>query len=305
MLGGDRAVEATRQLELETRAEPAHRGRRRSAGYELAAADPDERGLLALELGDPIARASELELQRGDPRLVRVAVVAIGHRGVECMLSTPRMSLVVLDDVTLFFADRMIFDAVSLRLGHGDRIGLIGPNGSGKTTLLKIIASEQEIDDGKVTRANGVRIGWLPQDLAIGGGQSLIEMILSSVPGRVELDERLAAAEGELEEATRQGVEEGVLLDLAGDVGELHERIDHFERFFGEHEALAILAGLGFGPGDETRDLGELSGGWKMRGVLAGLLFQRPDVLLLDEPTNHLDLPSVAWFSDFLKRWYR
>ena len=71
------------------------------------------------------------------------------------------MSLVVLDEVTLFFADRMIFDAVSLRLGHGDRIGLIGPNGSGKTTLLKVIAGEQDVDDGLVTRANGVRVGWL------------------------------------------------------------------------------------------------------------------------------------------------
>src|SRR5262252_7011073 len=197
------------------------------------------------------------------------------------------MSLVVLDEVTLFFADRMIFDAASLRLGHGDRIGLIGPNGSGKTTLLKIIAGEQEIDDGKVTRANGVRIGWLPQDLAIAGGRSLIDMILSSVPGRRELDARLAAAEAGLEQATNDHVGEDELLELAGEIGELHERIDHFERFFGEHEALAILAGLGFAPGDETRDLGELSGGWKMRGVLAGLLFQRPDVLLLDEPTNH------------------
>jgi ATP-binding cassette subfamily F protein 3 len=215
------------------------------------------------------------------------------------------MSLVVLDDVTLFFADRMIFDAVSLRLGHGDRIGLIGPNGSGKTTLLKIIANEQEVDDGAVTRANGVRIGWLPQDLAIAGGRSMIDMILSSVPGRKELDERLAAAEVALEAASKDGSDEETLLDLAADVGELHERIDHFERFFGEHEALAILAGLGFAPGDETRDIGELSGGWKMRGVLAGLLFQRPDVLLLDEPTNHLDLPSVAWFADFLKRWNR
>jgi ATP-binding cassette subfamily F protein 3 len=215
------------------------------------------------------------------------------------------MSLVVLDDVTLFFADRMIFDAVSLRLGHGDRIGLIGPNGSGKTTLLKIVAGEQEIDDGAVTRANGVRIGWLPQDLAIAGGRSMIDMILSSVPGRKELDERLAAAEVALEAASKDAADEETLLDLAADVGELHERIDHFERFFGEHEALAILAGLGFAPGDETRDIGELSGGWKMRGVLAGLLFQRPDVLLLDEPTNHLDLPSVAWFADFLKRWNR
>jgi ATP-binding cassette, subfamily F, member 3 len=215
------------------------------------------------------------------------------------------MSLVVLDEVSLFFADRMIFDAASLRLGHDDKVGLIGPNGSGKTTLLKVIAGEQEIDDGGVTRANGVRIGWLPQDLSISGGRSLIDMILSSVPGRVELDERLAAAETELETATRNGADEATLLDLAGDVGELHERIDHFERFFGEHEALTILGGLGFASGDEQRDIGELSGGWKMRGVLAGLLFQRPDVLLLDEPTNHLDLPSVAWFSDFLKRWNR
>ncbi len=213
------------------------------------------------------------------------------------------MSLVVLEDVTLFFGDRMIFDAASLRLGHGDRVGLIGPNGSGKTTLLKIIAGDQEIDDGHVTRANGVRVGWLPQDLAIAGGRTLIDMILSSVPGRKELDSQLAATEAALEKATEDSVPEDQMLELAGEIGELHERIDHFDRFFGEHEALAILAGLGFAPGEEQRDLGELSGGWKMRAVLAALLFQRPDVLLLDEPTNHLDLPSVAWFSEFLKGW--
>src|SRR5687767_5974069 len=215
------------------------------------------------------------------------------------------MSLVVLDEVSLFFGDRMIFDAVSLRLGHGDRIGLIGPNGSGKTTLLKVIAGDQEVDDGTVTRANGVRVAWLPQDISIAGGRSLIDMILSSVPGRRELDARLAQTEAALEKGTHDHLPEDQLLELASEVGELHERIDHFDRFFGEHEALAILAGLGFQPGDEQRDLSEFSGGWKMRGVLAGLLFQRPDVLLLDEPTNHLDMPSVAWFGEFLKRWSR
>ncbi|HEY4056327.1 MAG TPA: ABC-F family ATP-binding cassette domain-containing protein [Kofleriaceae bacterium] len=214
------------------------------------------------------------------------------------------MSLVVLDGVTLMFADRVVFDDVSLRLGHGDRVGLIGPNGSGKTTLLKVIAGQQEIDDGKVTRANGVRVGYLPQDISIAAGKSLIDMILSSVPGRKELDAQLAQAEAQMEAASSNAdTNEETLLDLATQIGELHERIDHFERFFGEHEALAILAGLGFRPGDEKRDIGELSGGWKMRGVLAGLLFQRPDVLMLDEPTNHLDMPSVAWFSDFLKKW--
>ncbi|MEO8844549.1 MAG: ABC-F family ATP-binding cassette domain-containing protein [Kofleriaceae bacterium] len=210
------------------------------------------------------------------------------------------MSLVVLDDVTLFFGDRLVFDAISLRLGHGDRVGLIGPNGSGKTTLLKIIAGDQEIDDGIVTRANGVRVGWLPQDISVTGGRTLIDMILSSVPGKKELDAQLAATEIAL---SSEGLDDDQMIELAGELGGLHERIDHFDRFFGEHEALAILAGLGFAVGDEHRDIGEFSGGWKMRAVLAGLLFQRPDVLLLDEPTNHLDMPSVAWFSEFLKAW--
>ena len=87
------------------------------------------------------------------------------------------MSLVVLEEVTLLFADRIILDDVNLRLGPNDKIGLIGPNGSGKTTLLKIIAGQQEIDDGKVVRARGVRVGWLPQDITIIGGRSLIDFI--------------------------------------------------------------------------------------------------------------------------------
>ncbi|HEY6038876.1 MAG TPA: ATP-binding cassette domain-containing protein, partial [Kofleriaceae bacterium] len=142
------------------------------------------------------------------------------------------MSLVVLDDVTLFFGDRLVFDSISLRLGHGDRVGLIGPNGSGKTTLLKIIAGDQEVDDGKVTRANGVRVGWLPQDISIAGGRTLIDMILSSVPGKKELDAQLAATEEALSSGT---LDDDQMIDLAGELGVLHERIDHFDRYFGEH----------------------------------------------------------------------
>ena len=212
------------------------------------------------------------------------------------------MSLLVLDNVGLAYGARTLFDGLSLRIDRGDRIGLIGPNGSGKTTLMRILAGEQLPDRGAVVRAGAMQLGYLPQDLEVSGGITLRELVLSSVPGRTELDERLAGVEAELARETEAGAGEEVLLELAAEVAELHERIAHFERYFAEHEALRIIGGLGFQPGDEDRDIGELSGGWRMRGVLAALLFQKPDVMLLDEPTNHLDLPSVAWFADFLQR---
>ena len=212
----------------------------------------------------------------------------------------------VLEDLALSFGGRSIFEGLSLRLDERDRIGLIGPNGSGKTTLLRILSGQQEIDQGAVKQARMTRVGYLPQDLAVTGGMSLIDFVRSSVPGRTALDQELSETEAELEDMGRvPQADEDLMMTLAARVADIHERLDHFERFFSEHEAMRILAGLGFETRDHDRDLGELSGGWKMRAVLAGLLFQRPDVLLLDEPTNHLDMPSVAWFSDFLKRYPR
>jgi ATP-binding cassette, subfamily F, member 3 len=215
------------------------------------------------------------------------------------------MSLLVLEDVALRFAARAIVDGLSLRVAEHDRIGLIGPNGSGKTTLLRIMAGDQGVDRGRIERRRGLRIGYLPQDIAVEGGVSLRDFVLSSVPGRASLDADHDAVETELAAASARGAGEEEMLDLAERLAELTELAGHFERFFSEHEALRILAGLGFQAGEKDRDIGELSGGWKMRAVLAALLFQQPDLLLLDEPTNHLDMPSVAWFSDFLRRYRR
>ncbi len=211
------------------------------------------------------------------------------------------MSLVVLEDVSLAFGEQIILDHVGLRISDRDRIGLIGPNGSGKTTLLRIIADEQSADSGAIQRAKGVRVGYLPQDISMAGGRGLLDFVLSSVPGRLDLDRELAEAEARLEESR----DEGELMATAARVAELHERIDHHEQFYAEHQAHRILAGLGFRPRDRERDLSEFSGGWKMRAVLASLLFQQPDLLLMDEPTNHLDMPSVAWLSGFLARYNR
>ncbi len=219
------------------------------------------------------------------------------------------MSLVVFEKVSLGFGKKTIVNELDLRIGEGERIGLIGPNGSGKSTLLKLLAGESKPDSGRITTVRGLEIGWLPQDIALTGGRSLIEFVLASVPGREQLDGKIAQTEAALTEvqaaveAGERPLDDPELMELATRIAELHERLTHFEMHYSEHEALKILAGLGFAPSDQSRDLGEFSGGWKMRAVLASLLFQRPDLMLLDEPTNHLDMPSVAWFGDFLQRY--
>ncbi len=218
------------------------------------------------------------------------------------------MSLVVFDDVTLFFGGKRIVEGLNLRIAKGERVGLIGPNGSGKTTILRMIAGTQKPDGGGVRIGKRTRVGYLPQDVHLEGGRTLMDFVRSSVPGRATIETELAEAEAELEElATDPDAEdyEGRMMDAAGRIGELHERLAEFEQLFSDHVAKSIMAGLGFRTSDHDRDVGQFSGGWKMRAVLTSLLFQRPDLLLLDEPTNHLDMPSVAWLSAFLQRWTR
>ncbi|MBK8592284.1 MAG: ABC-F family ATP-binding cassette domain-containing protein [Sandaracinaceae bacterium] len=219
------------------------------------------------------------------------------------------MSLVVFSDVSLHLGGRPIVEGLSLRVGEKDRIGLVGPNGSGKTTLLRLIAREQIPDGGAVHRAKTMRLGYLPQDVHVEGGKPLLAFILDSIPGRASLDEDLATAEADLEALSAAGdhseAAQELMLEAAGRIADLHERVAHFDGEYSEHHAKRIMAGLGFKDSDHVRDMSEFSGGWKMRAVLSSLLFQQPDLLLLDEPTNHLDMPSVAWFSGFLKRYER
>jgi ATP-binding cassette subfamily F protein 3 len=143
----------------------------------------------------------------------------------------------------------------------------------------------------------GARAGYLPQDVAALPDLPIVDAVLSAVPGRTALEERLAQTEAALAVA-REAAEQ---LELSQALAELHEELDHFEEHFGRHRAERILAGLGFAEGDLGRPARTLSGGWKMRAALAGLLLQDPDLLLLDEPTNHLDVPTLEWFDAFLR----
>jgi ATP-binding cassette subfamily F protein 3 len=216
------------------------------------------------------------------------------------------VSLAVFEEVALGFGKKTIVEGLDLRIAAGDRIGLIGPNGSGKTSLLRLLAREQAPDYGSVILSRGMRLGYLPQDIAVKEDKPLLRFVMESVQGREAIDREIVEREAELNQLSTAADGGGeALMDLAAVLADLHERVAHYEMHFTEHHAMRILNGLGFVTADKERMLSELSGGWKMRAVLGSLLFQAPDLLLLDEPTNHLDMPSVTWLSDFMKAYQR
>ncbi|MGB5414019.1 MAG: ABC-F family ATP-binding cassette domain-containing protein [Polyangiales bacterium] len=213
-------------------------------------------------------------------------------------------TLASVNNVSLALGGDTLFDGLSLQVHQADHIGLVGPNGSGKSSLFRLLAGRIEPDGGTVNTLPGVRVGFLPQEITSFPNEEVLTFVYDSVPGRPELRaelERHEARLAELEHDSHANHDE--LVAVASSVAELHEQIGVLDAQFSEHDAKKILHGLGFTQADHQRLLSELSGGWKMRAVLASLLFQRPGLLLLDEPTNHLDMPSVAWFSKFLSSY--
>ena len=207
------------------------------------------------------------------------------------------MTYITLLNIALSFGGRAIFEQVGLQIEQGDRVGLVGPNGSGKSTLLKLLIGEVTPDEGEVRVARGIRVGYLPQDVHEGPAGPLLESVVDSIPGRV----RLAEEARQLETALQQAPDPARQARLGEQLASVHHEIERLETQFPRHEAEKILLGLGFGIEEFGVPIARLSGGWKMRAALAGLLYGKPDLLLLDEPTNHLDIPSVRWLEQFLK----
>jgi ATP-binding cassette subfamily F protein 3 len=209
------------------------------------------------------------------------------------------MSLVTVVKISISFVSKQVFDGIGFQLEAGDRIGLVGPNGSGKTTLLRLLAGQILPDKGEIRFSKGARIGYLPQDIQETMGGQLQQSILDSIPGRIANRRALRIAERALDKCHDKQQQ----TNLAQDIAEIHHRLNQLELEFPQHDAEKILLGLGFSTDDFQAPMASLSGGWKMRGALAGLLYQKPDLLLLDEPTNHLDIPSVHWLEHFLQEF--
>ena len=208
------------------------------------------------------------------------------------------MSLVTAEALSLSFGSRVILEEASFAIQAGEKVGLLGPNGSGKSTLLRILAGERAADDGEIHFARGVRVGYLPQDILELPPGTLVDSVRAAVPESADLETSIAEVEEELAAAG----DDEARLESSQRLVDLHLRLSDFESRFGRHRAESILSGLGFAEWEFLRDVAELSGGWKMRAALAGLLLLEPDLLLLDEPTNHLDIPSLGWFDSFLRR---
>ncbi len=182
------------------------------------------------------------------------------------------------------FGDQTLFAGVSLQLNAGERYGLVGANGSGKTTLLRILSNDLEASEGTVSVAKRLRVGALRQDQFIHESHDILDVALMGNP---ELWEAMVKKEAILTKADTH-------FD-AGRFAELEEIVQRHDGYSAEARAATILEGLGI-PALVHRDpLSTLSGGFKLRVLLAQVLASAPDVLLLDEPTNNLDIIAIRW----------
>ena len=199
-------------------------------------------------------------------------------------------------NISKVYSEKTLFSGLNLAVATGDRIALIGPNGSGKTTLLDILAGDTSPDSGSTSRQRNISLGYLKQEPALFTDKPLLQEVLDTSPDVVALMDGVAATQQALSREPDPAKQ-----------AELMQRLDRLEMSLEaagggdrDHEAKAILSGLGFKEGDFLRPMGEFSGGWVMRAGLARLLFKNPDLLLLDEPTNHLDLDANLWFEKYL-----
>ena len=188
------------------------------------------------------------------------------------------------------FGGDTLFEGVSMQLNAACRYGLVGANGSGKSTFLRILTGEELASDGEINIPKRARIGFLKQDHFKHEDESILEVAMM---GKRDVWEAL--------------VERDRLLSHADDEEFDHERYGDLEDFILRSDGYAlearageVLEGLGIPTKVHREPMRVLSGGFKLRVLLAQVLAADPDVLLLDEPTNHLDILSIRWLEKFL-----
>ncbi|MFZ5692156.1 MAG: ABC-F family ATP-binding cassette domain-containing protein [Pseudomonadota bacterium] len=205
--------------------------------------------------------------------------------------------MIRIDNISKQNGHQILFIEASAALHKGEKIGLVGPNGAGKTTLFRMIAGQEQPDEGQVSVDRGLTIGYFSQDVGEMSGRSAVAEVMEGA-GPVSA---VAAELKELETAMTDPDRAGEMDVILERYGEAQARFEELDGYALDARAREVLAGLGFSQEMMDGDVGNLSGGWKMRVALARILLMRPDAMLLDEPSNHLDLESLIWLENFLR----
>ena len=190
------------------------------------------------------------------------------------------------------FGAQPLFTEVYFELNRGERYGLVGANGSGKTTLLNIICGHEDPSGGSVSVPKNLNLGVLRQDQFIYEDEEILGVTLR---GNSALWQAMVEKERLLAESHDDFDPERF--------SELEETIQHHDGYAAEARAAEVLEGLGFPARVHRQPMSTLSGGFKLRVLLAQALAGAPDALLLDEPTNHLDILSIRWLEKFIREF--
>ncbi len=206
--------------------------------------------------------------------------------------------MIGLQGVSLFFGDRVLFNKVDLSIQPRDRIGLVGRNGAGKSTLLKVLTGDSGIDEGRVVMPKGTSIGYLHQDMSLESKLTVVEETRLAFEALNSMKAEISLLESDIEQQT--DYESEAFQKQIDRLTDLTTRLSIMGEDQMDGELEKVLTGLGFTREDLSKPVKVLSGGWKMRIVLAKMLLQKPDFMLLDEPTNHLDIESIMWLEQYL-----
>jgi ATPase subunit of ABC transporter with duplicated ATPase domains len=186
------------------------------------------------------------------------------------------------------YGARTLFSGVSLQLNAGSRYGLVGANGSGKSTFMRLLAADEEASEGTVTLVKRARVGVLRQDRFLDDDAIILDLAMrgDAVVWNALTEQRRIADSGDHLEAGR--------------MADLEDEIAAHDGYTLEGRSAAVLEGLGIPTAVHHAPLHTLSGGFKLRVLLAQVLVGGVDILLLDEPTNHLDILTIRWLEKFL-----
>jgi len=212
-------------------------------------------------------------------------------------VSYPGLAVIRLDQVSKQHGQQILFLDASMSVFKGEKVGLVGPNGSGKSTIFRMIVREEAPDAGSVVAEKHITIGYFSQDVGEMKGRTVVEETMAGAGEVSGVSHELRELETAMADPSRMDELDALVTRF----GEVQARFDELDGYGLEARAREILAGLGFAPESVDKDVGMLSGGWKMRVALARILLMRPDALLLDEPTNHLDIESILWLEQFLR----